>query len=153
MSLKTRIIELVTTIKTETKALRTFISGANNGDIGGLTTTATNLVDAINEVKATADSGASVINDTTASGTSTYSSTKVDQLVAAGNTSLKDEILGGVAPELDTLIELATKLGDNETSDAALVAVVANKANASDVYTQAEIGDPDTDFVALWNNA
>lgn len=53
MTLQTRISDLITAIGTDYKGLRTWITGTSNGDLTGLTTTAkTNLVAAINEVKA-----------------------------------------------------------------------------------------------------
>lgn len=131
-SMITRLTGLITAIKNETKALRTMISGTNNGTVSGLDTTATNLVDAINEVLMTNTGGVSQLD--------------VDAAVAA----LRVELLGGAGPTIDTLQEIATLLSSNTSSDAALVAVVANKANTSDVYTQAQIGNPDTDLSALW---
>ncbi len=153
MSLQTRLNALITAIKTETKALRTMISGTNNGDVTGLNTTATNLVDAVNEVKVTADGAAGggvTIDDVTPSGTTAYSGTKVEAEIAANRQALKDEILDGAAAEVDTLVEIAAQLAANTSTDAALAATVANKANSSDVYTQAELGDPETDLAALW---
>lgn len=63
-SLATRLSELITVIKTETKALRTLISGTSTGNNSALTTTATNLVAAINEVKVTADAANSATGNT-----------------------------------------------------------------------------------------
>lgn len=133
-SLIQRLTDLATAIKTETKAIRTLISGTNNGDVSGLQTTATNLVAAINEIR------------TTGGGVSQQD---VDDAVAA----LRTELLGGAGPTIDTLQEIADLLASNTSNDAALAAVVANKANTSDVYTQAQLGDPDTDLVAIWNAA
>lgn len=130
-----RITDLLTAIKTETKALRVIISGTNNGNASGLQTTATNLVAAINEVRAASGGG--------------LSQEDVDAAVAA----LRTELLGGAGPTIDTLQEIAALLADNDSTDAALAVVVSQKANSSDVYTQAEIGNPDTDLVALWNAA
>ena len=50
MSLQVRLDALITRIGTEFKTLRTLISGSGTGDVSALTTTATNLVAAINEV-------------------------------------------------------------------------------------------------------
>ncbi|RDV06445.1 hypothetical protein DXH95_03185 [Sphingorhabdus pulchriflava] len=156
MTLLERLGALITAMKTETKTLRVMISGANNGNVSGLTTTATDLVAAINEVKATADNAGGAgaeINDLAAGGGTTYSSNKITADIAAAKTAVKNEILNGAAAEVDTLMEIATLLASNDDTDAALAAVVANKANASDVYTQAQLGNPDTDLVALWNAA
>ncbi|GHE88637.1 hypothetical protein GCM10016455_05970 [Aliiroseovarius zhejiangensis] len=152
MSLQTRLNALVTAIKTETKSLRTFISGANNGDVSGLNTTATNLVDALNEVKATADGAAGggvAINDGATNTTQAWSSSKIDTEIAAAVNAL----IGGAPAALDTLNELAAALADDANYAASVTAQLATKANASDVYTQAQLGDPETDLVAIWNAA
>ena len=153
-SLITRLTAAFTAVKTETKALRTMISGANNGNVSGLNTTASNLVSAINEVKATADSaGGAAIDDGVADVDTVYSSSKTMTEINSAKAAVKAEILGGAGPTVDTLKEIADLLQSNTNTDAALAAVVANKANSSDVYTQAEIGNPDTDLVAVWNAA
>ena len=58
MSLETRLSELITRSTTEVKLLKTYISGSGTGDVSGLATVASNLVAAINEVKAIADAAA-----------------------------------------------------------------------------------------------
>ena len=152
MALQDRLNAFVTVVKGETKNLRTFISGTNNGDTSSLTTTATNLVGAINEVKVTADaasSGGSSINDAATNETEAWSSSKV----AAEITTAVDGILDGAPAALDTLNELAAALGDDASYASSITAQLATKANASDVYTQAQLGDPETDLVAIWNAA
>lgn len=55
MSLQSRIADLITAVGTDIKQLRTWITGSASGDLTGLTTTVkTDLVAAINEVKASA---------------------------------------------------------------------------------------------------
>jgi len=151
-SLQTRLGALITTIKTETKTLRTLISGTNNGDTTALQTTATNLVDAINEVKGLAGASA-VIDDTAASTSKTYSSTKIDATITAAIASALEgedlsDIAAAIAANAAAHSDLATAAQFNTLS-----ALVAKKANASDVYTQSELGNPDTDLVATWNAA
>jgi hypothetical protein len=52
-SLQSRLSDLITSIGTDIKLLRTYITGSSTGDLTGLTTTAkTSVVAAINEVKA-----------------------------------------------------------------------------------------------------
>lgn len=52
-SLATRISDLITAVGTDVKQLRIWITGSSSGDLTGLTTTdKTNLVSALNEVKA-----------------------------------------------------------------------------------------------------
>lgn len=151
-SLQTRLQELVTAIKTETKALRVMISGTNVGDVSGLATTATNLVSAINEVKVTADAaagGGTAINDAATNTTEAWSGSKIAGEISAAVGALVD----GAPGALDTLNELAAALADDADYAASITAQLATKANASAVYTQAELGDPNTDLVAVWNAA
>ena len=152
MALQDRLNSLISAIKAETKSLRTFISGTTNGDTSGLNTTATHLVGAINEVKVTADSASgrgSSINDAATNETEAWSSSKV----AAEITTAVNGILDGAPAAMDTLNELAAALGDDANYAASLSAQLANKANTSAIYTQAELGDPETNLVALWNAA
>jgi hypothetical protein len=155
MTLQERILALIGAVKAKTNSIQTMISGANNGNVSGLTTTATNLVSAINEVKVIADAagGGAGINDAVPSASTTFSSTKITADIATARAAVKAEILGGAGPTVDTLIEIANQMASNTGTDAALAATVANKANSSDVYTQAQMGNPDTDLVALWNAA
>lgn len=53
MSLQTRLAALITAIGADYKQLRTWVTGSAAGDLTGLTTTnKTNIVSALNEVKA-----------------------------------------------------------------------------------------------------
>lgn len=156
MSLQTRLAALVTAIKTETKSIRTFISGSSSGDVSALTTTATNLVAAVNEVKSTADAASAAavsIDDVTASTTSVYSSAKVDSQITS-------EV--AAALEGEDLSDLAAAVAANAAADMNLTTVaqfntlsatVNAKANVSETYSQVELGDPETDLVALWDSA
>ena len=58
MSLASNIQSAFTRVATEFKSIRTLISGSGTGTVSGLTTTATNLVSAINEVNAKPSGGA-----------------------------------------------------------------------------------------------
>lgn len=164
-TLETRLRDLATRVGTECKALRTFING-NAADLSALTTTAkTSLVAAINEIKAT-PTGAT-INDAATNGTSVWSSTKVSSQI----TTQVNALLGASTPAaLDTLDELAAALGDDANFaattttalgnrvryDAAQTLTAPQKAQAKsniDAYGNLEIGNPDTDFVAVFNTA
>ena len=150
-SLQSRLNDLVLAIKTETKALRTIVSGTNNGDASGLNTAATNLVAAINEVKLVADAaagGGTAINDAATNLADTWSSSKIDGEITAAVNAL----IGGAPGALDTLNELAAALADDANYAASIAAQLATKANASTVYTQAQLGDPDTNLVTIWTN-
>lgn len=54
---------------------------------------------------------------------------------------------------LDTLNELAAALGDDADFAGTVTTALGTKANSSDVYTQAQLGDPDTNLVTLFNAA
>lgn len=127
MSLATNISDVVTSIATKIKELRTWVNGNDGTGVSRLDTASTNLVDAINEVKLTADSAAGggvAIDDDNVSTTTTYSSDKIEDVVDTAVTNLV-----GTAPEvLDTLGELADALGDNENFASTMTTQLAAKA-------------------------
>ena len=153
MSLQTRLSDLLTRVGTEFKTIRTLISGSATGDVSGLTTTATDLVAAVNEVKVTADAGsaaaAALINDGVAGAATTYSSNKITADISAAVSAL----VGGAPGALDTLNELAAALNDDAAFNTTITNSLALKANIADTYSQTELGDPETDLVALFNAA
>lgn len=171
MSFETNVRNLSTRVASECKSLRTLING-NAGDLSGLTTTAKgNLVLAINELVADVEAlsaGAAGIDDAITSTTSTWSSQKTsDELL-----DLKDEILGGAGAAYDTLAELKALLDSSDAGDDAAIAAIntalgnrlrvdinnqglsgAQQLNGRtnlDVYSKAEIGDVNADFVATF---
>ena len=154
MNFQQRLSALITSIKNETKSIRTFVTGTASGDATGLNTAAGNLVAAINEVKATADSaGGSSVDDASNNTTDAWSGSKVASSIATAITNaLEGEDLSEVA---DAIAAAAAERADLATSASVdtLSATVANKANSSDIYTQAQLGNPDTDLVTLWNAA
>ena len=150
MSLQTRLSELITSVGTDIKQLRTWITGSSSGNLTGLTTTVkTDIVSAINEVNANAG-----------------------DIVQADLDALKADILGaGVPAALDTLDELAAALGDDANFAASTTTALGNrvrvdtaaqgldstqKSNARtniDVYSKTELGDPETDLAAAYATA
>lgn len=164
MSLATSLANLATRIATEAKALRTLING-NAADLSGLTTTAKgNLVAAINEVKASASTGAT-INDAATSSTSVWSSNKT-------NTTINTAVAGLVnaAPAaLDTLKELSDALGGDASFAATTSTALGNRVRTDtatqgltgtqqtnartniDAASATAVGDTSTDFVATFN--
>lgn len=150
MSLQTRLSDLITSVGTDIKQLRTWITGSSSGNLTGLTTTdKTSIVAAINELAA-----------------------NPGDVVQADLDALKAEILGaGVPAALDTLDELAAALGDDANFAATITTALGNrvrtdtaaqgldatqKANARtniDVYSKAELGDPETDLAAAYATA
>lgn len=185
MSLQVRLSDLITSVATDIKQLRTWLTGSSSGDLTGLTTTdKTNVVAAINEVKS--DAAAATVPDASVTvkgkvelatlaevGTGTDTARAVTpEGVRQERIALKAEILGaGVPAALDTLDELAAALADDANFAASTTTALANrvrtdtaaqgltateKGNARtniDVYAKAELGDPETDLVALYTTA
>jgi hypothetical protein len=162
--LKTRIENLATAIATRAKADRTMISG-NAATLAALQTAAKdNLVNAINELQAeiTALGTPATINDASAGSlTQTYSVTKILQLLI----DVKAEILGGALAAQDTLAELKAYVDSGAAADVSALAnrlrvdvnnqglTAPQQANGQDnlsVYSRAQIGNPDTDFSAVF---
>ena len=152
MTFPTNITNVLTRIGTEFKSIRTLISGSGTGTVSGLTTTATDLVAAINEVKVTADSaagGGGAINDSATNLTETWSSSKINSDIQAA----VNGIIDGAPGALDTLNELAAAINDNASYAAAVTSALAAKANTADLYTQAQLGDPTTEYVTGFESA
>ncbi len=161
MSLTTRIESLVIRVAQEFNDVR-----AKAGNLANLTTTdKSNLVAAINELKAAVVSSA-VIDDAHVAATTTYSSNKIVSLLDA----LKTEILGGADAAYDTLVEIQQLLHNGTSGLDALLAAVNNRVrfDAAQTLTAAEaaqarsnigavaatdVGNTDTDFVAVFVGA
>ena len=161
MSLATRIESLVIRVAQEFNDVR-----AKTGNLANLTTTdKSNLVAAINELKAVVVSS-SEIDDANIAISSTYSSSKIVTLLDA----LKSEILGGADAAYDTLLEIQQLLQNGTTGLDALLAAVNNRvrfdaAQALSAPEQAQarsnigavavsdVGNTDTDFVAVFEGA
>lgn len=160
MSLATNITNLATRIATELKAHKTLING-NAVDLSALTTTSkSNLVAALNEVKASIGLAGATINDATPSASTVYSSDKVTNLVAV---AVADLIASSPAA-LNTLDELAQALGDDPAFattistamglrvrvDAVQSFTAPQKAQGTanlGALSLVQSGDPDTNFV------
>jgi hypothetical protein len=125
MSLSTNVSNLATRVATEAKALRTLING-NAADLSALTTTQKgSLVAAINEIEAALSTAGVAIDDTTASSTTVYSSTKTDNQIAAAVSAL----VAGAPELLDTLNELAAALNDDPNFATTITNQIATKAD------------------------
>ena len=161
MSLATRIESLVIRVAQEFNDVR-----AKTGDLANLTTTdKSNLVAAINELKAAVVSS-SEIDDANIAISSTYSSSKIVTLLDA----LKSEILGGADAAYDTLLEIQQLLQNGTTGLDALLAAVNNRVRFDAAQTLSapeqaqarsnigavavsDVGGTDTDFVAVFEGA
>ena len=161
MSLATRIESLVIRVAQEFNDVR-----AKAGNLANLTTTdKSNLVAAINELKAAVVSSA-VIDDAHIAATTTYSSNKIVSLLDA----LKTEILGGADAAYDTLVEIQQLLQNGTSGLDALLTAVNNRVRFDAVQTltvaeqlqarsnigavaATDVGNTDTDFVAVFVGA
>lgn len=166
MSLITRINDLATRVATEIKANKVLLNG-NAADLSALTTTAkTNLVVALNELKAsiTAIGTPATINDAAANTTQTYSSSKIDSQITAALNALTT----GAPTAMNTLDELAAALGDDANFATTITTALGNRlridaAQSLTAPQQAQartnigaqeaapIGDPETNYVTTFN--
>lgn len=161
MSLATRIESLVVRVAQEFNDVR-----AKSGSLASLTTAdKSNLVAAINELKAAVNAATS-IDDAQVSTSTTYSSNKIVALLDA----LKADILGGADAAYDTLVEIQQLLQDGSSGLDALLAAVNlrvrfDAAQTLTVEEQAQargnigaasasdVGDTATDFVVIFDGA
>ena len=165
MSLQTRLDSLVFRLASEFKTLY--------GQMGALanlsTTDKTNLVASINELRhqITSLSAIVVIDDAQPESTiTTLSAAKISDLLDA----LKIDLTDGTEAALDTLKELQSTLLDDQSGIEAILTAVnkrvrfdaqqslsaAEQAQARQnigVASLVQIGDPDTDFVAVFEQA
>lgn len=167
MSLATNIQNLATRLGTEFKAVRAYIL-TQTGDLTTLTTSAkTNLVSALNELKsdvdAAASSGGAAINDAGTSTATVWSSSRTSDAI----TVAVGDLIGGAPDALNTLEELAARLGDDADAMASITAALANRVrvDAAQAFTtqqqdqarfnigaasSADLGDPATNFVTTF---
>ena len=144
-------------ITTLLKQVNTTLKG-NQGDLTKLSTAdKTSLVNALNELKSTIDNNKSAINDSQTTTANTWSATKVSNEITKAITNL----INGADTSSDTLKELADKITALAQTDNGVVS--ANKAQTFneqqkaqartniDVYSKAEIGDINTNFVTTIN--
>lgn len=157
MSLVTRISATFAQIAADIKSLVT-----NVGSPSALTTTTkTNLVAAINEVKASVGTSGAAINDaSTTSTATTWSAQKSTAAIA----QLKTDILGGATAAYDTMLELQNIIVADEGTAAALATAVNNRVRfdaaqvlsapqMTQVCTNIGVGEPETDFLTAYNTA
>lgn len=143
MSLDTNLQSSLTRIGTEFKTLRILVSGSGTGDVSGLDTTATNLVDAINEVLAAAE--AATIPDASetekgkvelATTTETVTGTDTVRAVTPAGVAAAIAALVDAAPgALDTLNELAAALADDPNFATTMTTALAGKQDLDATLT------------------
>lgn len=135
MSLATNITNLATRIATEIKAVRTLVNG-NASDLSSLTTTSkSNLVSAINEVKAAIPTNLVTIDDSTTSTSKVWSSSKTNTAI----TSAVAAVVDAAPAALDTLNELAAALNDDASFASTVTTALAGKANATHTHAISDV--------------
>ena len=151
MSLVTRLSDLTTRIATEVKALRTLING-NAAGLSALTTTnKTNLVAALNELKTLIPAASVSIDDASTAAGTTWSSTKINSQINAAIAAL----VNGAPGTSDTLKELADQLAALVQADTGLLSFAGAQTLTAGQKTQGctnlGVGEPETDFVTVFN--
>ena len=143
-------------ITTLLKQVNTTLKG-NQGDLTKLSTAdKTSLVNALNELKSAIDNKTS-INDSQATTANTWSATKISNEITQAITDL----IGGADESSDKLKDLADKIAALAQTDNSLVSASQSQAFTEQqkaqartnigVYSKAEIGDINTNFVATIN--
>lgn len=159
MSLVANINAALAQVATDIKALR-----AADGDLSSLTTTnKTNLVVAINEIKASLGSAGATINDTAGDGatTVTWSADKIFDSIEAAKVAVKNELVSGAPTALDTLNELSAALNNDPSFATTLATSLNNKvdfataqtltaAQKLQACTNIGVGNPTTNFLTAY---
>jgi hypothetical protein len=160
MTLQERLSGLITAIGTDIKAL--FTRALPSGGTTGQALRKSSGTDYA--VEWYTPSVGVVIDDATASGTKTYSSTKIESVATAAANTAKDAILNGAGAAYDTLSELQALLEGQGSSVTALTTAIGNRIrfDAAQTLTSGQItqacanlglGEPDTNLVSLYTTA
>lgn len=113
---------------------RTATLESSQGTIGDLSTSASTLVGAINEVASAAAAGTG-IDDSGTSTTTAWSSSKTASEISAGATAATAALVDAAPAALDTLNELAAALGDDPAFASTTTTALGNRLRI-DVATQ-----------------
>lgn len=170
MTTEARILALANGIAADIKQIN-----ANAGNLASLNTTAkNNLVAALNELKAAVDTvNTGIIDDVTAATNRTFSSTKINSLIATAVAGIVDS-----APAvLDTLNELAAALGNDQNFATSIAIALGLRVRVDEAQTftapqqlqgrsnigaaekavvdtlLSDLGGLDTDYLAAYNLA
>lgn len=151
-SINDGFVQITTLLKQVNNTLK-----GNQGDLTKLNTAdKTSLVNALNEVKGLIGSISS-INDSQTTTSNTWSATKISNEITTAITNL----INGADASSDTLKDLADKITALVQADSNLVSAgqpqsftaqqKAQARNNIDVYSKAEVGDINTNFVTTIN--
>ncbi|MCB6184289.1 hypothetical protein LIN78_12110 [Leeia sp. TBRC 13508] len=160
MSLQTQVNNLALRIATECKSLKVSV-----GPLSSLSTTdKSSLVAAINELFTVFGSATQILDSAAAGDTShTWSANKIISEINAA----KNAIINGAPEALDTLLEIASQLANDQSALSSLLTAVGNRVRFDDAQglnaTQqqqardnigavsvADVGDVNADFVATF---
>ena len=114
---------------------------SNDGDISTINSALTALQTKLN----------GIIDDTSASTTKVYSSSKVESKITAAKQEVKNDLLGGAGAAYDTLKELADLIDTNKTAIEALQTIAAGhvKYDAAQVLTNEQKAQARTNIGAV----
>lgn len=151
-SINDGFVQITTLLKQVNNTLK-----GNQGDLTKLNTAdKTSLVNALNEVKGLISSISS-INDSQTTTSNTWSAVKISNEITTAITNL----INGADASSDTLKDLADKITALVQADSNLVSAgqpqsftaqqKAQARNNIDVYSKAEVGDINTNFVTTIN--
>ena len=151
-SINDGFVQITTLLKQVNNTLK-----GNQGDLTKLNTAdKTSLVNALNEVKGLISSISSV-NDSKTTTSNTWSAVKISNEITTAITNL----INGADASSDTLKDLADKITALVQADSNLVSAgqpqsftaqqKAQARNNIDVYSKAEVGDINTNFVTTIN--
>ena len=151
-SINDGFVQITTLLKQVNNTLK-----GNQGDLTKLNTAdKTSLVNALNEVKGLISSISSV-NDSQTTTSNTWSAVKISNEITTAITNL----INGADASSDTLKDLADKITALVQADSNLVSAgqpqsftaqqKAQARNNIDVYSKAEVGDINTNFVTTIN--
>ena len=116
-------------------------------DLSGLNTSAkTNLVAAINEILANVSA---LVDDSGTGADDLWSASQIISFVGMQISNL----VNGAGSALDTLQELSAALGNDANFATTVSDQLATKATIDTTFTRTELGDPTTDFVAVYDAA
>ena len=127
---------LVAALNEQVNALETLKNSVtgNTSDITTINSTISTLQTELNGLKDQIANSTN-IDDTQATTTTTYSSSKIEDVVTAAKQAVKDDLLNGAGTAHDTLQELATLIEENEDAIAALEALAAGHVKYDDAQT------------------
>jgi len=131
-----------------------------SGSLGTLTNTVNNINNTVNQATS------QLINDSSVSTTTTYSSDKITKVLAEQITlakqAVKDELINGAPGTYDTLKEIADYIAQDKDALAAITNALNNKLSVDSFTTLNQeqkniilnaLGYVDTDFVAVFRAA